>query len=419
MSTTTGEMDAPLMEEQVSEALKSISGYTLCDRCLGRLFSKKFIGRDNGVVGERIRLLHGRAVIDEDTCYICHGLFGKMDDLASIPVVELSRWDFETLWVGSRLEFGTKLREEEVLSRHQFNDAEQLKVEVNRELGKKLTLLTGKEGRMTNPDMLVIIDTAFRTFELEPSPLFIYGRYRKLVRGIPQTKWPCRKCHGKGCSHCGFKGKMYDTSVEELIAAPLVQATGATDHFFHGMGREDIDAVMLGTGRPFVIELSKPRMRKVDLSAAQESVNSANIGKVEVSELRFSTRAEVRELKAASPVKKYRITFRSLSKINKQLLCEVIAKLSGTKLSQRTPLRVSHRRADIVRERTVLVCSLVGMHGDTVTLDIEAESGTYIKELITGDGGRTVPSISGLLGVECEVVSLDVSEVSTGADGRR
>lgn len=418
MSSTASEINAVLGEDSVLQQLKAISDLSLCDRCLGRLFSKRLRGMDNAAIGAKARCIHGLAETPESDCHLCHGLFQKMDELSKLPVEELRKWEYDSLWVGSRLEFGTKLREQEIMSRSQFTDAEPLKVEVNRELGKRLSSLTGREGKMTNPDMLVVIDVAFRTFQLEPSPLFVYGRYRKLVRGIPQTKWPCRKCHGKGCSHCGFRGKMYDTSVEELIAPPLMAATEAEEHFFHGMGREDIDAIMLGNGRPFIIELSEPRTRKIDLGKAQQEINTCNAGRVEVSDLRFSSKAEVRELKAASPVKRYTITFRALSKINKQLLCEVITKLSGTKLSQRTPLRVAHRRADLVRERTVFECKLIDLRDDTATLEVEAESGTYIKELITGDGGRTVPSVSQGLGVECQVISLDVSEVSTGVEGK-
>jgi len=35
----------------------------------------------------------------------------------------------------------------------------------------------------------------------------------------------------------------------------------------------------------------------------------------------------------------------------------------------------------------------------------------YIKELISGDGGRTKPSLSELLGTETEVKELDVVDV--------
>jgi len=44
-------------------------------------------------------------------------------------------------------------------------------------------------------------------------------------------------------------------------------------------------------------------------------------------------------------------------------------------------------------------------------LCVRAESGTYVKELIHSDEGRTTPSITERLGGECEVLWLDVEEV--------
>ncbi|MCS5582384.1 MAG: hypothetical protein NZ777_02605, partial [Pseudomonadales bacterium] len=89
--------------------------------------------------------------------------------------------------------------------------------------------------------------------------------------------------------------------------------------------------------------------------------------------------------------------------------------LAGTVLEQRTPTRVAHRRADKVRKRSVL--EVTDTSAETVDDEIFAEvtlrceSGTYVKETIHGDGGRTTPSIAGLLSVDCEVVWLDVADI--------
>jgi tRNA pseudouridine synthase 10 len=48
---------------------------------------------------------------------------------------------------------------------------------------------------------------------------------------------------------------------------------------------------------------------------------------------------------------------------------------------------------------------------DRVTLMIHAESGTYIKELITGDGGRTAPSLQQLAHCPIEMQTLDVVHI--------
>ena len=46
-----------------------------------------------------------------------------------------------------------------------------------------------------------------------------------------------------------------------------------------------------------------------------------------------------------------------------------------------------------------------------VQVDLRCESGTYVKETVHGDGGRTVPSVAGLLQSECKVLWLDVADI--------
>ena len=84
------------------------------------------------------------------------------------------------------------------------------------------------------------------------------------------------------CERCGGSGKQYEESVQELIDSVAIGATEGESSTFHGAGREDIDAKMLGTGRPFVVEIKTPKKRSVDLQILEESMNKAAIGKVEV-----------------------------------------------------------------------------------------------------------------------------------------
>ena len=75
---------------------------------------------------------------------------------------------------------------------------------------------------------------------------------------------------------------------------------------------------------------------------------------------------------------------------------EQIIQLQGAMLAQRTPERVAHRRADLVRRRKVLETSEAIVEtmdeGHTeVEFTLRCESGTYVKETVHGDGGRTQP----------------------------
>lgn len=50
-------------------------------------------------------------------------------------------------------------------------------------------------------------------------------------------------------------------------------------------------------------------------------------------------------------------------------------------------------------------------HPKVVIIDVETQAGTYIKELIHGDFGRTKPSISTILGQKVDILSLDVLKI--------
>lgn len=46
-----------------------------------------------------------------------------------------------------------------------------------------------------------------------------------------------------------------------------------------------------------------------------------------------------------------------------------------------------------------------------MVLHVLASAGTYIKELVHGDLGRTTPSVGAILGTECDILQLDVTNV--------
>src|SRR5207245_6552786 len=144
---------------------------------------------------------------------------------------------------------------------------------------------------------------------LRVDPLCTRVRDRKLAGGRPQTRGPRRRCMGKGCARCGGTRKMYPTSVEEVIAAEVMRETGGTGHALHGMGREDVDARMLGRGRPFILEVKEPRRRRVDRVAAVDRINASGI--VEVDGLMPSDGRAVVALKEDRAAKSYRVVVRT------------------------------------------------------------------------------------------------------------
>jgi tRNA pseudouridine synthase 10 len=378
----------------------------LCDACLGRLFGKLGHGYTNEARGRAVR---ERSHAPAEPCWLCEGLASRYDALARLVVKRLEPWEFDTFLIGSKIDPELQAREEALWSELGVTGPEALKSEVNREVGKRVSDYVNKEASLTRPDILAVVDTGFDHVDVNVNPLYLRGRYRKLVRGIPQTRWPCNRCRGKGCAKCGGTGKMYPTSVEEILAAEVMRDSGGTGHALHGMGREDVDARMLGSGRPFVLEIQEPRRRHLDLDAARDRVNAS--GQVEVDGLVPVTRQDVLAVKSDRADKTYRVLVRFATPVDEAKLKKEMSILEVQPIAQRTPTRVVHRRTDTTRHRSVKRAEVLSTDGTVAELRVTAEAGSYIKELVHGDQGRTKPSLADLLGVACEVLELDVVDV--------
>ncbi len=397
-------------EEILGIARKIIHEGPICNHCLGRQFAKISSGVSNEIRGEIVRELLTGAVQD-GKCWLCNGLFAELDRWAEAALKKLNSYEYDSFLVGTKLSGLLMANEELMWELTGAIFAEPLKAELNREVGKRIERATGKRVDFEKPDIVVILNLWNDDIELDVKPVFIYGRYLKYRRGIPQTRWYCRECRGKGCARCNFTGKMYAESVEELIKASIVDEFGAEDMILHGCGREDIDARMLGSGRPFVVELKEPRRRHVDLQALEAKVNTANSGKLAVTSLQYVGRDMVARIKNAKAKKTYRVVVELRRHANKEALIDAVTKLSGAMIEQRTPVRVVHRRADLIRRRRIYELKLLAYSGNTCELELKCDGGLYVKELISGDRGRTSPSFSDTLGVEAEVKELDVMDV--------
>jgi len=184
-----------------------------------------------------------------------------------------------------------------------------------------------------------------------------------------------------------------------------------TEATFHGAGREDVDARMLGTGRPFVIEVEEPYRRTVDTERLEGDINAFAEGKVEVEGLRLASYEMVERVKGLDASKTYRAAVEFEADVTESDLQAAIEELDGATIEQYTPERVDHRRAALTRVREVYSASAELDDPTHATVEIHGEGGLYIKELISGDNDRTEPSLAGLLGIPAVVTALDVTAV--------
>jgi tRNA pseudouridine synthase 10 len=437
----------------LEKAYELLSKYPLCHHCLGRQFALLGYSMENNVRGQALKisltmqandinaeknvegvkrlkvlatngfsreaqetLKHLKKRIAKDNeeirCALCEGTFGFIDSLTQKALETVEGYEFTTFLVGIELPTKVEEREDEFKAAANVGYGESMKHEFGRLLGKAFARRTGKEADYLTPDLVVVFNPFLEKLRLQVNPLFVAGRYRKLVRTIPQSTWFCSDCRGRGCDKCGGTGKLYAESVEALSSKQLLEATGGEEVFFHASGREDIDARMLGSGRPFVIEVSKPKKRFVDLNQIEDQVNADAIGKIEVIGLHFTTKEVVRRLKKGEgSQKEYSLLAEFENELSDSDLRKIEENFSEACIKQQTPLRVMHRRADLIRERYIYQVKVKKVSLKRALLEIRCQGGLYVKELVSGDEGRTVPNVSGLLNNRAKTLKLDVLNV--------
>jgi tRNA pseudouridine synthase 10 len=436
----------------LEKAMAMLSKHPLCDHCLGRQFALLGYNIENEDRGKALKLsltlqasatysaknaegvkrlkvlaVNGFSREAQDTlyhlkkrvpkkespkCFLCDGKFQLFDGLIEKVLNTIADYEYTSFLVGVELPVAVEEREDEFKAAFNVSYGESIRHEFGRLLGKRIGELTGKTTEYMKPDIAIIVNPFAETVRLQVNPLFVAGRYRKLVRDIPQSKWFCSSCRGKGCEKCGGTGKMYPESVEELVSKPLLEAAEGEKTSFHASGREDIDARMLGNGRPFVIEVSKPKKRFLDLKKLEVAVNTGAEGKVEVSGFRFTNKDNVRRLKKGeSAQKEYSVLVEFENAVSDENLRLLEEKLTGVSIKQQTPLRVLHRRADLTREKYIYEVKVKKVSLKRVEMKIRCQGGLYVKELVSGDEGRTTPNVSELLGNRAKPLRLDVLNV--------
>ncbi|KAL9672127.1 hypothetical protein QQ045_028375 [Rhodiola kirilowii] len=234
--------------------------------------------------------------------------------------------------------------------------------------------------------------------------IYFGGRYLKYSRNVSQSRWIIDD------------ERMGEASVEEIIGRSILPCCRGDAYKFHAAGREDIDVRMLGSGRPFLVEVQNARHVPSRASAReiQAKVNNTGSGLVRVKNLDLvgSQGWNLMREGEAEKQKQYAALVwisRSLEDVD----IETIVSQRELQILQKTPVRVLHRRSPLERGRTIHWMEIERIAGSSqyFLLHLCTQAGTYIKEFVHGDFGRTHPSIGSILGCRAEILQLDVTDV--------
>lgn len=235
--------------------------------------------------------------------------------------------------------------------------------------------------------------------------IFVAGRYCKFSRRLSQSPWVL---DGK---------KVMEDSVQQYITEQIYAFFEVPEKaiIFSASGREDVDVRCLDDGRPFILEI--PDAKKADISyeiarKMEQAVNKC--GKISIKDLQVVTRESTALLRHGEEDKKK--VYRALCVLKVPVTDEILRKLTipeGFTIEQTTPIRVLHRRPLLVRPRHIycMRASRSSRSEKTLVLDVTTQAGTYVKELVHSDFGRTTPSCKSLIGEEIDLMALDVMAI--------
>ncbi|KRH93298.1 putative pseudouridylate synthase [Pseudoloma neurophilia] len=240
---------------------------------------------------------------------------------------------------------------------------------------------------------------------IENSSLFFYGLYIKKKRNVSQTPMP------------GVKNAVSD------IFKDFKQFFDFDDFNFVPAGREDKD-VLNKNGRPFFVEIINPKCNLNLLPSENllinEFVTLKNFERVHGDKIKkFIHDGETSHKKTYSlfvycSAKTDLLTLLKEEKITTQIVPDfhILDNYLNKKIqiAQKTPLRVLHRRSNLIRDRFIEIIKYENIKG-YLKIKLVSSAGTYIKEFVNGDFGRTIPSLSSILECHCDCVQLDVEEI--------
>ncbi|KAL0438339.1 UNVERIFIED_CONTAM: tRNA pseudouridine synthase Pus10 [Sesamum latifolium] len=226
-------------------------------------------------------------------------------------------------------------------------------------------------------------------FQCYRTSVYVGGRYLKYSRNVSQTRWIIDD------------ERMGEASIEEIVGGNILPMCQGDTYKFHAAGREDIDVRMLGTGRPFLVEIQNARQVPSDVLVKdmENKINSLESKFVKVKNLKVLGNQgwELMREGEAEKQKQY------------AALVWIPRPLNDDDVQTLASLKDMDENRENSRKFSIFPFAFV--HTDPWGLKVGSLAGTYIKEFVHGDLGRTHPSIGSILKCRAEILQLDVTDV--------
>jgi len=372
---------------QISRILKN---YDLCEYCTGRLVSKLVGKPSSKLLGKKYLKKFGKS--SNAQCYVCKNIFENLNPLLSNIFEKLCNFDFKTFNLGLILKNSFLERDDLIKSKFKIKGIENLKFAISSEIGKKISRRTKSKKIINDPDLFIQINFKDESSTIRTKPIFVYGRYNKKIRKLPQKQMSCKSCNGIGCHNCNFKGLENIESIEGKISDFLIKKFDGNQVKINWIGGEDQSSLVLGNGRPFFAKILNPKKRNRMLR------KSLNLDGISLS-----------ELKKILVQPKGSIPFKSKVSIivdtKKPILLTHLKKLD---ILQNIKIHDPSKNKKSTNKQIYKIC-YKKLGKTSFLLDLFADGGIPIKLLI--QNSDVSPNISKLLGNHCRCRKIDFKNI--------
>ena len=378
------------MKSQSDTVSKILKNYDLCEYCTGRIISKIVGKPPSKFLGKKYLKKLGKS--DHKTCYICKNIFGSLELVLSNIFEKSSHFDFKTFHLGITLKPSFLERDDYLKSKFKIKGIENVKFAIAKELAKKISRRTNSKRITDDPDLFIQANFKDESCILRAKPMFVYGRYNKKIRKLPQKQGLCRSCNGIGCHNCDFKGIENLQSIEGKISNLFIKKFDCNQVKINWIGGEDQSSLVLGKGRPFFAKILNPKRRNRILRKTSdlEGVYLSELQKLSI------------QPKGSIPFKsKVSITIDTKKPISS-------TQLKKLKILENAEIQDFSRDKRSIKKRIYKV-GYKKLGKTSFILDLFADGGISIKSLI--QQSDVVPNVSELLENQCECKKFDFKNI--------
>lgn len=329
-------------------------------------------------------------------CFVCGGLFGRLDVVSDSVASSLKGYEFRTFSIGLVLPPGVQEREDTLRSDLRIRGGETVKSELASSLARLVAKEMGGRRRVDRfrPDVTALVDVGSGSVEVTSRPLFLYARYTK-PRGVAQRVLFCEECQGRGCDKCHGSGLSSSPSVEGLLSAKLRAELGSQKFKFTWFGSEDTESTVFPPGRPVVVEAKNPRRRLPPRALRLRSGR----GGVSVSGIRV----------VAKGFEHPAFTFMTRVVIHAERRVPAVEVSRLQKAMRNSVVQYRNNKGKLVDKRIYFVRARA--RGKRITAEIKLDGGLPVKRLVSGEA--VSPSFAEALQMPLRCERFDIVRVWT------